>query len=68
MTALYDRLILEKTELGEKIKRLAIFLNSDDSDDIDDVQKILLRKQFRIMKKYYKILLIRIEFLKQDKD
>jgi hypothetical protein len=58
-----DRLKVEKSELLDKVTKLAIFLNSDKVNDLSDANELLLKQQLEAMNTYLNILIIRIELL-----
>lgn len=56
-----DRVIEEKRELDEKIKKLGAFIDHKDFVNIDDDHAILIQEQFKLMVKYSLALEKRIE-------
>lgn len=62
----YYRLISEKTELEERITKLASFLKSDKVDQIDPAQLPLLQEQYIAMNMYSHVLGKRITLLKNE--
>lgn len=56
----------EAKELREKIRRLAVFLDSAQYESINIAHKRLLHTQYRDMRNYYSCLKDRIELLKKD--
>ena len=65
METFLDRLIIEKTELLDKIIKLSNFVYSPKNKDLSQANIILLQKQLESMKNYCDILTIRIELLQQ---
>ena len=57
----FERIVREKTELSERVKKLADFLVSDKALDISKAQEILLVRQLNVMKEYLDILEVRVE-------
>ena len=63
MSTFLERLKTEATELEEKLDKLDSFLDSEKSNDIDDVQKALLSVQATAMNTYLQCLMQRIKRL-----
>jgi hypothetical protein len=63
MSTFIDRLNVEKSELDEKIGKLKSFMESDNFNKIDTVQKSLLQVQAHAMLTYSQILFERISLL-----
>lgn len=69
----FDRLVKQKTELVEEIKRLQSFLNeqsivSQELREIDGIQFTLIASQLEVMRKYLSILNKRIKYDKEKKE
>ena len=60
MSTFLERLNTEATELEDKLNKLDSFLDSEKSNDIDDVQKALLQVQATAMNTYLQCLKERI--------
>lgn len=54
-----ERLKKESSELFDKMIKLSLFIGSDKYKHLSFLHKHLLRRQFRFMRKYYRILLLR---------
>lgn len=67
MKGYQDRVIVEKKELDEKIKKLSNFIFSDKFDEVSERERPLIRNQFYVMLSYSETLVKRIEiFGKED--
>ena len=69
----FDRLVKQKTELVEEIKRLQSFLNeqsivSQELREIDGIQFTLIASQLETMREYLGILNKRIKYDKEKKE
>lgn len=69
----FDRLVKQKTELVEEIKRLQSFLNeqsivSQELREIDGIQFTLIASQLETMREYLRILNKRIKYDKEKKE
>ncbi len=62
-----DRLNREKSELDEKLDKLKLFMESDNFNKIDAVQKSLLQIQVHSMLMYSQILFERLQWLSTPK-
>lgn len=60
MSTFKERLIIEKTELNEKLEKLNTFILSEKFKEIDNVQMTLLNIQVKAMETYSQCLLERI--------
>lgn len=54
-----DRLEIELEELNEKLQKLSLFIASEKFDNLDEVDKVLLKNQEYVMTNYRDILLQR---------
>lgn len=54
------RLLEEAGELLAKINDLAFIMDCNDFNDFNTTQQHLLKRQYKVMKEYYRILLFRI--------
>jgi len=63
ITPFHQRLIAEKDELDEKIKKLQSFLESSVFGAIEPAQQVLLRVQVKAMDTYSQILTERLSLL-----
>lgn len=61
----YDRLIIERDELGGKLKKLSQFVISEQFKNIPDEDQSLLRKQGDAMSDYFNALDKRIEVIER---
>ena len=59
----YDRLIIERNELGEKLKKLIAFIQGDKFNELPDEDQLLLREQGDAMSNYVDALDKRIEVI-----
>jgi hypothetical protein len=64
-TTPYQRLIIEKRELGEKIVKLTEFIMSQKFETLDDDNRRLLNQQLSYMKCYHDTLVERIKVFKE---
>ena len=69
----FDRLVKQKTELVEEIKRLQTFLNEQSivpqgMRRIDNIQFTLIASQLETMREYLRILNKRIKYDKEKKE
>lgn len=69
----FDRLVKQKTELVEEIKRLQSFLNeqsivSQELREIDGIQFTLIASQLETMREYLGILNKRIKYDREKKE
>ena len=69
----FDRLVKQKTELVEEIKRLQIFLNEQSivpqgMRRIDNIQFTLIASQLETMREYLGILNKRIKYDREKKE
>ena len=69
----FDRLVKQKTELAEEIKRLQSFLNeqsivSQELREIDGIQFTLIASQLETMREYLGILNKRIKYDREKKE
>lgn len=62
----YDRLVVEKQQLDERIHKLEAFLASDKVNDIAPAQYSLLTIQVQAMNTYSKVLTCRISLLQTE--
>lgn len=61
----YQRLVIEKVELGGKMVKLTQFIfNSDGFDKLDEENKELILEQLHVMMTYFHILAQRIKAFK----
>jgi len=60
MSTFKERLIEEKAQLDEKIEKLDAFMQTEQFNQIDNVQISLLNCQLQVMKAYSQVLLERI--------
>jgi len=68
MSTFIERLVVEKTELDDKLGKLKSFIGSDKFSTVDDVQKSLLQAQSHVMGAYSQILEERIKWLNAPAD
>ena len=61
--ALLERMIVEKTELQEKVQKLLDFVNTSIYQELDETTKGLLAIQGRAMQTYLEVLQLRINLL-----
>ena len=59
----YDRLIIERYELGEKLKKLVAFIQGDKFKELPNEDQLLLREQGDAMSNYFDALDKRIEVI-----
>lgn len=58
-----DRMIIEISELEDKISKLSVFLNTEKFNSLSDEHQSLLIKQDTVMKSYRDILRRRLELM-----
>lgn len=61
-----QRLVAEYTELATKLRKLFAFLNSDKSQELDNLQRDLLVLQSAYMSHYADILVTRLKLIKNS--
>ena len=61
-----DRLYIESNELTDKINKLSSFLDSEEYDKLDPLNRGLLSAQVTAMATYSNILLLRIAELEKE--
>lgn len=59
----YDRLIIERNELGKKLKKISAFVQGDKYKELSAEDQSLLRKQGDAMSNYFNALNKRIEVI-----
>lgn len=59
-----QRVVDEKNELGEKLKKLLVFLQTDFYKTLPEKEQELLYFQSQVMEDYYEVLQQRIELFK----
>jgi len=64
MSTFLERLVEEHSDLGLKLDKLGSFITGEKFNDIEVVQKSLLRIQYEAMNTYYACLSERIDNLK----
>lgn len=56
-----ERVVIEKKELDEKLRKLHDFLTGELIQSLPDEDQLLLKQQYKVMKEYSTILSDRIE-------
>jgi hypothetical protein len=68
MSDFIERIVIEKTELDDKLQKLGSFISSEKVAAVAESQKPLLTRQRAVMEEYSEILGERLEDLKAKTD